>query len=305
MNLSGGATLGYLMVITAAVFWGLSGTCAQFLFEHKEISPVWLVSWRLLLGGLILVTFGLTSKNSDVVRIWQKPGDILQLLIFSIVGMVTVQFAYFYSIKLSNAATATVLQYIGPCFVVAYYAMKNRKWPTGLEYLALFFAIAGTFLLVTHGSFQELVLSEDAVLWGLLSAISLAFYTIFPIQLLRRFSAIAVTGWAMLIGGIVFSIFSRPFEVMGIWDGGTWVAFLFLITFGTVVAFTLFMAALNLIGAQTASLLCSVEPLAATLAAVFWLKVSYLEMDWLGTLLIVATVFILAKNSRKNPFLKQ
>lgn len=297
---SGGVTLGYLMVLSAAVFWGLSGTCAQFLFEHKAISPAWLVSWRLLLGGLLLVTFGLTRKDFDVIRIWKKPEDVFQLLLFSLVGMVAVQFTYFYSINLSNAATATVLQYIGPCFVVAYYAFKHRKWPTSLEYLALVLALTGTFLLVTHGSFQELVLSEAAVLWGMLSAIALAFYTIFPIQLLRRFSAIAVTGWAMLIGGVAFSIFSRPFEVMGIWDGGTWVAFLFLITFGTVVSFTLFMAALNLIGAQTASLLCSVEPLAATLAAVFWLQVSFMEMDWLGTLLIVATVFILAKNSRKN-----
>lgn len=288
------------MVLTAAVFWGLSGTCAQFLFEHKQLSPAWLVSWRLLLGGVLLVIFGLTRKNSDVIRIWRKPGDVIQLLVFSIVGMVAVQFTYFYSINLSNAATATVLQYIGPCFVVAYYAIKNKKWPTGLEYLALLFALTGTFLLVTHGSFQELVLSEAAVLWGILSAITLAFYTIFPVQLLRRFSAITVAGWAMLIGGIAFSIYSRPFEVMGIWDGGTWAAFLFIILFGTVLAFTLFMAALNRIGAQTASLLCSVEPLAATLAAVFWLQVSFLEMDWLGTLLIVATVFILAKNSRKN-----
>lgn len=300
MDQSAGATLGYLMVISAAIFWGLSGTCAQFLFEHKAISPAWLVSWRLLLAGFLLVTYGLTRKNSDIIRIWRKPSDVIQLLFFSIIGMVAVQFTYFYSINLSNAATATVLQYIGPCFVVAYYALKNRKWPTGLEYLALFLALAGTFLVVTHGSFQTLVLSGDAVLWGMLSAISLAFYTVFPVQLLRRFSAITVTGWAMLLGGVVFSIYSKPFEMMGIWDGGTCAAFIFIIIFGTVVAFTLFMSALNRIGAQTASLLCSVEPLAATLAAVYWLQVSFLKMDWLGTLLIVATVFILAINSRKK-----
>ncbi len=43
------------MAIAAAIFWGISGTCAQFLFEHKAFDPAWLVCWRLILGGLVLV----------------------------------------------------------------------------------------------------------------------------------------------------------------------------------------------------------------------------------------------------------
>jgi len=267
------------------------------------MDPAWLVSWRMLLAGGILILFAIFRKNSDAFQIWKNQKDIIQLLIFSIFGMVTVQYTYFYSINLSNAATATVIQYIGPVFVVGFYALKNRRWPSLMEYSALFLALAGTFLLVTHGSFQVLVISEKALFWGILSAIALAVYTIQPVQMLRKYSAPTVTGWAMGIGGILFSLYTKPWMVSGTWDMGTVGAFSYIIIFGTVISFSIFLYSLTLIGAQTASLLCSVEPLSAALVAVAWLGVTFTAMDWLGTFFILITVAILTLS--KKPEEKQ
>ena len=289
---------GFIMAISAAIFWGISGTCAQYLFEQKDMDPAWLVSWRMLLAGGVLILFGIFRKNSDAFEIWKNRKDIIQILIFSIFGMVTVQYTYFYSINLSNAATATVIQYIGPVFVVGFYALKNRRWPSLIEYSALFLALAGTFLLVTHGSFQVLVISEKALFWGILSAIALAVYTIQPVQMLRKYSAPTVTGWAMVIGGILFSLYTKPWMVSGTWDMGTVGAFSYIIVFGTVISFSIFLYSLTLIGAQTASLLCSVEPLSAALVAVAWLGVTFTGMDWLGTFFILITVAILTLSKK-------
>ena len=123
------------MVIVSAIFWGISGTFAQFLFEEKDISPSWLVCWRLLIGGAILLIFSLSRGQRDTFQIWKKLTDILQIFLFSLLVMVAVQFTYFYSISLSNAATATVLQYLGPLFVVTFFAVKNRRWPIMAEYV--------------------------------------------------------------------------------------------------------------------------------------------------------------------------
>ena len=291
---------GFIMALSAAIFWGISGTCAQYLFEQKDMDPAWLVSWRMLLAGSVLILFAIFRKNSDAFQIWKNRNDVIQLLIFSIFGMVTVQYTYFYSINLSNAATATVIQYIGPVFVVGFYAIKNRRWPLMLEYAALFLALAGTFLLVTHGSFQVLVISEKALFWGILSAIALAVYTIQPVQLLRKYSAPTVTGWAMVMGGILFSCYTKPWMVSGIWDMGTVGAFSYIILFGTVISFSIFLYSLTIIGAQTASLLCSVEPLSAALVAVAWLGVTFTAMDWLGTVFILVTVGILTLSKKPD-----
>lgn len=291
---------GLIMAIAAAIFWGVSGTCAQFLFEQKQFDPAWLVCWRLILGGLILVLFSLTQKNQDTFNIWKKPMDTVKLLLFSILGMVSVQFTYFYSISLSNAATATILQYIGPLLVVAFYAIKHRRWPIMAEYASLALALIGTFLLVTHGSFDQLVISEGALFWGILSAVALAFYTIQPVGLLRKYSAATVTGWGMLLGGLAFSPFTQPWEIQGTWDLEAWAAFSYIILFGSVTAFYIFLTSVTIIGATTASLLCSVEPLAAAGVAVVWLGVNFGPMDWLGTIFILITIVLLTLSTKKE-----
>jgi drug/metabolite transporter (DMT)-like permease len=291
---------GVIMVLSSAIFWGISGTCAQYLFEQKGLDPAWLVTWRMILAGFILVIFSVTQEKKAAFSVWKKPMDILRILLFGILGMVAVQYTYFYSISLSNAATATILQYIGPVFVVGFYAIKNRKWPIMAEYAALALALTGTFLLVTHGSTDELVISEQAILWGLFSAIALAFYTIQPVGLLRTFSPSAVTGWGMLIGGFGFSLFTQPWNISGTWDFGTWTAFAYIILFGTVLAFYFFLRAVTIIGATSASLLCCVEPLSAAVTAVIWLEVTFLAMDWIGTLLIVLTVVLLTLGKKKE-----
>lgn len=291
---------GLLMALSSAIFWGISGTCAQFLFEKKSIDPSWLVTWRMILAGIILVVFSLTQEKRNTFLIWKKPSSAIQLLLFGLLGMVAVQYTYFYSISLSNAATATILQYIGPVFVLAYFAFKNRKWPILAEFGALFLALAGTFLLVTHGSLTELVISEEALIWGILSALALAFYTIQPVGLLRLFSPAAVTGWGMLIGGVSFSILTQPWYVSGVWDWQTIAAMGYIVMFGTVLAFYFFLRSVTLIGATTASLLCSVEPLAAALTAVIWLGVSFVGMDWLGTFFILQTVVLLTLSKEKS-----
>jgi drug/metabolite transporter (DMT)-like permease len=289
---------GVIMVIVSAIFWGVSGTFAQFLFEEKELSPAWLVCWRLVLGGIILLIFSLSRRRRDTFQIWKKPADVLQIFLFSILGMLAVQFTYFYSISLSNAATATVLQYLGPLIVVAFFAVKNRRWPIPVEYIALGLALAGTFLLVTHGSFDTLVISSEAFVWGLLSAVSLAFYTIYPMDLLRKFAPATVTGWAMFLGGLMMVPIMKPWEIQGIWDLETFLAFGYIILFGTVLAFYLFLSSVGIIGATYASLLCSVEPLAAAGTAVVWLGVYFGLMDWIGMLFILITVTLLTINSK-------
>ena len=284
---------GLLMALSSAIFWGISGTCAQYLFQTKGLDPAWLVTWRMLIAGSLLVTYSVIKEKKEAFSIWNNPRTVGKLLLFGLLGMVAVQYTYFYSISLSNAATATILQYIGPVFVLAFYAVKHKTWPRLAEYAALVLALVGTFLLVTHGSTEQLVISNEALLWGILSALALAFYTIQPVGLLRSFSPAAITGWGMLTGGVFFSLFTQPWTGSGTWDVETWLAFSYIVVFGTVLAFYFFLSSVSKIGATYASLLCSVEPLAATLTAVVWLGVSFTGYDWVGTGLILSTVALL------------
>jgi drug/metabolite transporter (DMT)-like permease len=285
---------GYLLAFLAALLWGVSGACCQYLFEHKSINAEWLVTVRVLISGLILVLFAYVKKEPDLFTIWKSRKDILQLILFSIVGMLGAQYTYFITIKHSNAATATVLQYLGPVLIACFYAFKLKRVPSIVEFVAIIFAMAGTFLLVTHGKIGQLSISVDALTWGLISAVALATYSILPVLLLKKYNAIVIVGWAMLIAGIAFSFVHPPWAVSGIWDVTTYLCTAFIAIFGTLVAFYAYLIAVKMIGAKTASLLACAEPLSAAVIAVIWLNVSFGMFDWMGTFFILATIMLLS-----------
>lgn len=278
----------------AATLWGISGACAQYLFQQKGVSIDWLVSVRLLAAGSLLLACA-AAQHMPLLAIWQTRQSRMDLLAFGVLGMLGVQYTYFAVIEASNAATGTVLQYLGPTVIVIYMALRQRRWPARVELLALVLAMVGTVLLVTHGDVGVLHISPRALAWGLASACALAFYTVQPVRLLQQHPTTLVVGWGMLIGGLASMLWSQPWQVPGVWDLATLGAVLFVVVLGTLVAFLAYLLAVQQIGPQRTSLLACAEPLSAALVAVAWLHVPFGWMDVLGSACIVFTLFVLTR----------
>ncbi|MFP7482507.1 EamA family transporter, partial [Weissella paramesenteroides] len=92
-----------------------------------------------------------------------------QLLIFSFIGMLPSQLAYFMAIKYGNAATGTILQFLGPIFILLFLIIRWHLKPSRTDILSVLLAFLGTFLLVTQGNITQLALSISAIVWGILS----------------------------------------------------------------------------------------------------------------------------------------
>ncbi|MEO4055118.1 EamA family transporter [Solibacillus sp. CAU 1738] len=286
---------GIVLVLMAALFWGISGTVSQYMFQTLHISTEWLTTVRLLCAGGILIAVAYKKEGNRIFDIWRHKADVVALVIFGIIGMIGVQYTYLAAIKHGNAATATVLQYLGPALVTSYFIVLAKRWPTLKELAAVAMALLGTFLLVTHGNIQSLSISKTALIWGLLSALGLAFYTIQPINLLRRWGSLVVVGWGMLVGGVAFSFVHAPWQFEGEWHFTTNFAFLFVILCGTVISFYSYLESLKYLSATETSLLACAEPLSAAITAVLFMGVAFGWIDWLGTLCILMTIVILAK----------
>lgn len=285
---------GFTLAILAALMWGLSGTVAQFLFQQKGINVEWMITVRMLVSGFILLLFPLFQGDKDLFGVWKNKKDALKLISFSLIGMLTVQYTYFAAIKSSNAATATVLQYLGPIIIAIYLSVKERKLPSNIQGLSIVLAMLGTFLLVTHGDIYSLSISGTALFWGIASAFSMAIYTLQPMKLLEKYSSSVIIGWGMLIGGMAFCFIKSPLDVGGIWDFSTYLYTFIIIIFGTLIAFYAYLSAAKIIGGQKTSLLASAEPLSAALLGIFWLNISFSAMDWLGGLMIISTIVLLS-----------
>ncbi len=282
----------------AATLFGVGGTFAQFLFQQRGVNIDWLVTMRLLCAGSALLLISAARLGRSVLAIWRK--DAAAVILFGLVGMMPVQYTYMAAIQASNTATATVLQFTAPAMIALWLAAMGRRWPDRRELAAIALAMLGTFFLVAHGRIGALSISPMALFWGLASAAAAAFNSIQPAPLLRKHGASLVGGWGMLMGGAALSLVHAPWRVEGIWDARAIVFLGFILLFGTLAAFYLYIKALHLIGAQKSSLLTCAEPLSAAMLAVWWLGVSWGGMDWLGTACILATIALLAKEQSQE-----
>ena len=286
---------GMLLVSCGAILWGGSGVAAQFVLQNKEFSAEWLVIVRMLLSGIILLALDGLTHFGDIFSIWKNRHDALQLIAFALIGMLGVQYTFFAAIKAGNAATATILQYLMPIVIVGWTALHTRRLPSLRELLCVLFAMLGTALLVTHGNLSSLAIAPMALFWGILSAFAAAFYTMQPKYLLSHWRSPLVIGWGMLLGGLAFLPVCPPWKFTGIWDREACIVFLYIILFGTIIAFWAYLESIKYIKPSETGTLASLEPLSAILLSTVLLAVPFGRIECLGTLLIMSTVLILAK----------
>lgn len=288
------SALGILLTLAGGILWGFSGACGQFLFTHKAVVSTWLVPVRLLTAGVLMVLFLILTEGKHAFAVWKDRRDALELILFGVFGMSACQFTYFTAIQYSNAGTATVLQYIGPAFVMLWICVRGSRRPTVIECSALALALIGAFLLATHGSLDSLALSPKGLAWGLTSAVTLAIYTLTPMRLLKTFTSVEIVGWGMLIGGILLCGVFRPWEIGVAVDAGLIGGMAGVILCGTILAFPLYFSGLKRIGPGKGSMISAIEPVSAAVFGVAWLGNMMTVHDVIGFACILTMVVLLA-----------
>ncbi|PJI07458.1 MULTISPECIES: DMT family transporter [Clostridium] len=288
---------GRIFAMVAASLWGISGTSAQYLFQSEGFSPEWLVVIRLLVSGICLLFFTHTILKNNIFKIFSTKHDIFSIIVFSFIGMLGVQYTYFITIKYSNAATATILQYLSPVVIALFLIFRFRKLPTPQECMAILLALMGTFLIITNGNMSSLIVSKITLFWGIISAVAAAFNTLLPRRILAKWGSNVVTGWGMLLGGIFMSFIHSPFNFVGKLSVSAVVLVAVVIVLGTLIPFMLYMDSLKHIKPTEASVLGAFEPLSAAFLSLIFLNTTFTIFQGIGTMCIIMTTVILSKGS--------
>lgn len=294
INTKKGTIIGTFLTIAGGILWGISGVCGQFLFQSKDVTASWLVPLRLVTAGFLLLCYYLIRDKGKAFDIWKTKRNRIDIIIYGLAGMMLCQYSYFQTIEWSNAGTATVIQYLGPALIVVWVCLQTKRLPEKKEVLGVILAVTGIFLIATHGNPTTLALSRKALIMGLISAVSVVIYTVKPARMQAEFDTPLILAWGMLIGGTALTIAFRPWNNKVIFDGETFTALTFIILFGTMAGFSMYMTGVKMIGSVKASLYSCVEPVASMVLTAVWMKVSFTTPDLIGTVFVIATIIILA-----------
>ena len=94
----------------------------------------------------------------------------------------------------------------------------------------------------------------------------------------------------MFIGGLALTVLRQPWKIHPVVDGETILALVVIILLGTILAFYCYLTGVQMVGATNASMLACVEPVAATVISVLWLKVEFQMIDLIGFVFVYCII---------------
>ena len=285
---------GVLLTLASALCWGLSGVSGECLMRSGDITSKYLVSVRLLSSGIILMVHQSIKHKKQIFDIFRSKRDAFDLLVYSILGIMLCQFTYFYTIEHSNAGVATILQYTAPVIIMAVTCFCEKRLPRAIELICVTMAIAGVFIIATHGNINTLAMSKRALVVGLISAVTVVIYSLQPIRLMKKYSPLYMLSWAFVIGGIILAIVFKlwEYEPHLTLSGVGLVAVTSIV--GSIFGYALYLCGVKNIGGTKACLIGSVEPISAAVFSAVFLGTDFTLFDIIGFVLIVTTVVILS-----------
>lgn len=284
---------GTMMTLAAGLAWGISGISGQYLMSHG-VHVNLLTSLRLLITGIFLLSLARSKQKEHLVAAWKQPKFLKQVLLFSIFDLVLNQYAFLRAIHLTNAGTATVLQYMAPILILSIVCILNRQRPTSFEIIAIAMAILGTYMIATHGKLGSLAITPKGLMWGLGSAITYSIYILLPVKLIHEWGSTIVIGSGMFIGGILFSLVTKAWQYPLQINVISILAYIGIIGIGTIFAYTFFLKGVSIVGAVKGSLLASVEPVSSVFLTVLVLGEIFYPIDLLGMLFIFLAVTLIS-----------
>lgn len=297
---------GVVAALIGGAMWGFSGTCAQYLYQHYEIDPLFITWVRMLGSGILFLILLAFTQRGKLRAIAGDRWELGRLALFGIAGLFLCQFTYTTSVNATNAGTATVLQSLNTVFILAATCLMMRRAPRAMEIGGLALALVATWLIATKGNLTALMIPPAGLAWGLINAASCTFYIMYPKHLFARWGSLPVTGIGMLIGGIA---------AVAIWGlGGLWGAppvvpqleldgvlvLAAIVVVGTLAAFGLYLHGVSIVGSVKGGLLGTTEPASAMVFAALWLGTMFTWADWIGLVLMMAMIFLVTLSGSKE-----
>ncbi len=288
---------GACLTMGGAACWGISGCMGQYLFTRENMDSTWLVPIRLLLAGLLLCGYYFFKDRKQLFAPWNfraDPRNTIDLLVYGLAGVSFCQFLYFLTIQLSTAGIATILQDLSPVLILLVLCLQQRRTPRLFELCSILLALLGVFLLTTHGSLTSLAVSPAALAAGLVCACTVVIYTMWPKRLQAQYPTPMLQGWAFLMGGTLFHLVFRPWTMGYVPSAVGVFGIIVVVVVGNVLAFSLYMSGVPLIGPQRASLYSFAEPVTAAIISTLVLGSPFTLWDGLGFACIFVMLVLLS-----------
>ena len=282
---------GFILLIIAVLFWGSSAPIGKFLIITRFDTLI-LAQTRTSLTFILLLLF-FFLKDGNVFKI--NLTDLWKFGVLGVVGISLTNYTYYYTAKESSVATAILVQYSAPAWVVLYsvFVIKEDKLDR-VTFISLILALIGCYFAVTAGSMQSINLKGWTIITGPMSAFTFAYQIVATKQLLKRYSIWTILVYMFGFSAIFWLCINSPWDIIAKhYSYGDWGIFWMFAIISILIPQTAFASGLKLLDASTVGIVSILEPVIAIIAAFLILGESLSSIQIFGGTLVVAAVGLL------------
>lgn len=250
-------------------------------------------------GGLVL--FWLASFFMKTEKVSSK--DKLLLAVASLFALVLNQIPFFYGLSLTSPIDASIVVTMLPIATMLLSALILREPVTQMKVIGVLVGASGALLVVfsshqTDGG-QGNMLGNLIVF---LAVVSFGLYLTLFKNLISRYHPVTVMKWMFLFA----SIFGLPFcyqavlaTDVSLFSTSSWLSIGFVIVFATFFGYLLIPIGQKTLRPTTLSMYNYMQPVVASLVAIFWGIDKFGYQQALAGLLVFAGVYIVTQSKSR------
>jgi len=290
--------IAFLLAFLAALIYGVSFTVA------KEVMPLYIrpfgfILIRVLGAAVLFWTVGLFLNKEKI-----QTQDYPRLLLGALFGIALNQLSFFKGLSMTTPINASVIMVTSPILVLIFSAFLLNEKATKKKLLGIFIGLFGAVILIVFG--KDSAEASNASLGNLLvfvNASSYGLYLILIKNLTKKYHAITLAKWLYLFGLVMVIPFGISELSMVNW---TTMPVPIMYRVGFIIIFTSFLTymfnlfAIKELKPTTLSIFIYLQPVIASMYALFVGSDSLNLVKVAATFLIFVGVYLVTRKPKET-----
>jgi drug/metabolite transporter (DMT)-like permease len=295
-----------LFIASAALLWGVSAALGRAVFTGRltlggnilrPIDPLILSQSRTTFSLLVLLPLLVALRGWQRIKLPTR--DLAYCLVLGTLGVAVSNYFYYVAIQRTNVATAIIVQYTAPVWVLLYVVARRQQKLTAQKVTAVALAVTGIALVIDvlgSRSGPALHLDPYGLMAALLASFSFAFYNVGGHRILARHDRWRVLVWTLTAAAAFWLIVNPPWKVVAAHYAPAQWLFLFVFSMLSVLgAFSLYFLGLQHLEPTRAIIASCLEPVFSILLAALLLGEVLRPIQILGIVLVLAAIVIVQR----------
>ncbi len=263
----------------------------------RPIDPLILSQSRTTFSLLVLLPLLVALRGWQRIKLPTR--DLAYCLVLGTLGVAVSNYFYYVAIQRTNVATAIIVQYTAPVWVLLYVVARRQQKLTAQKVTAVALAVTGIALVIDvlgSRSGSALHLDPYGLMAALLASFSFAFYNVGGHGILARHDRWRVLVWTLTAATVFWLIVNPPWKIVAAhYVPAQWL-FLFVFSMLSVLgAFSLYFLGLQHLEPTRAIIASCLEPVFSILLAALLLGEVLRPIQVLGIVLVLAAIVIVQR----------